>query len=312
MRSLYGELFRDPLARVPRSKTRIVIVPDGPMHGLPFNALLGRRDEGYLIQRASIAVAGSTSIYLHALFRDRQLAARRRTTSALLVGDPGFDTQLLGPLPHAREEVAELARDDYSGSVVLIGAEATVPRFLSEAKNATIIHFAGHSVANPQQPWQSFLLLARDEQVPGELNAEKLMRELPWLDYTRLVVLGACSTAGGSSVGPQGLAPLVRPFIAANVPAVVGALWNVTDASAKRLLVSLHCHYRHGDDVAVALQKAQLERLRDNDPAFAWAAFQVVGYAASPYPRSPALEDPNIEHLCTQDSFLGPDGLHSQ
>jgi CHAT domain-containing protein len=104
----------------------------------------------------------------------------------------------------------------------------------------------------------------------------------------------------------------VRPFIAANVPAVVGALWNVKDASAKELLVSFHCHYRHGDDVAVALRNAQLERLRNNDPAMAWAAFQVVGYAASPYPRSPTLEDPSSEHVCTQNSFLGPDGLHSQ
>ncbi|HKR62664.1 MAG TPA: CHAT domain-containing protein, partial [Thermoanaerobaculia bacterium] len=307
-RAAYGELFRTPLKIAGPSKTRVVIVPDGPMHGLPFNAL-GSNEEGYLIKRASISVAGSTSLYLYALTRDRQLAANAHP-SVVLVADP--PSKEFPPLPAARQEVSDLARDDYPGAEVLTGAGATVANFLKAAKHATILHFAGHSVANPQFPWQSRLLLAADGEASGELTAQKLMQELPSLPRTRLVVLGACSTAGGGSVGPQGLAPLVRPFIAANVPAVVGALWDVRDASAKRLLVSLHCHYRHGDDVAVALRQAQLERLRDNDPATAWAAFQVAGYAASPYPRSPALEDPSIEHLCTANSLLGPDGLHSQ
>src|SRR5205085_7297285 len=112
---------------------------------------------------------------------------------------------------------------------------------------------------------------------------------------TRLVVLSACSSAGGSFVGPQGLAPLVRPFIGANVPAVVGSLWDVNDASTKQLLVFFHCHYRHGDDVAVALRNAQLEMLRKDDSVMAWAAFQVVGYATSPFPRAIPLEEPSSE-----------------
>ncbi|HEV7766119.1 MAG TPA: CHAT domain-containing protein [Thermoanaerobaculia bacterium] len=313
LRAAYGELFREPLALVPKSKTRIVIVPDEPMQGLPFNALQGGRDEGYLIERSSVAVAGSTSLYLYALARDRQLSSNQNP-SALLIGDPAFDSTALAfaePLPFARKEVEELKLHHYSNAEVLVGADATVQKFLSAVKSATIIHFAGHALANPQSPWQSRLLFApgpRGES--GELSAQTLMQQLPRLERTRLAVLGACSTAGGSFVGPQGLAPLVRPLIAANVPAVVGTLWDVRDASAKELLVSFHCHYRHGDDVAVALRQAQLERLRKHEPANKWAAFQVVGHAASPYTRSIALEDPNSEHLCTQNSLQRPDGLH--
>jgi CHAT domain-containing protein len=307
-RAAYSELFSEPLKRAGASKTRIVIVPDEPMQGLPFNAL--GTSEGYLIERASITTAGSTSLYLHALARNRQLATDH-TSSVLLIGSPTFTG--LARLGHVEEEVEELSRVYSAGATTLIGPAATVQRFLPEARNAAVIHFAGHALATPQDPWQSRLLFAPGPQnESGELTAQALMQQLPNLAHTRLVVLGACSTAGGSSVGPQGLAPLVRPFIAANVPAVVGTLWDVKDASAKDLLVSFHCHYRHGDDVAVALRQAQLERLRKNDPASKWAAFQVVGYAASPYARSIALEDPNIEHLCTQNSLLGPDGLHPQ
>ena len=282
-RAAYSELFSEPLKRAGPSKTRIVIVADEPMQGFPFNALGTPR--GYLIERASITMAGSTSLYLYALARDRQLSGDR-SPSALLIGDPAFDSSTAGitwRLPFAKQEVGELS-SLYEKAEVLTDADATVWRFLSAAKTAAIIHFGGHALSNPQDPWQSRLLFAPGPQgEPGELSAQRLMQELPKLEHTRLVVLGACSTAGGSSVGPQGLAPLVRPLIAANVPAVVGTLWDVKDASAKDLLVSLHCHYRHGDDVAVALRKAQLERLRKHDHANKWAAFQVAGYAASPY-----------------------------
>jgi CHAT domain-containing protein len=313
MRAAYGELFRDPLKKVRPSKKRIVIVPDESMHGLPFNGLVGADDEGYLIERGSIATAGSTSLYLYALARDRQLS-EDSNPPVLLIGNPAFNSPDFPSLKYAIEEVEEL-RGEYPGAEMLTGTDATVRSFLTKAKNAGIIHFAGHAVANAQRPWQSRLLLAPRGQESGELSAERLMKELPKLERTRLVVLGACSTAGGGPVGPQGLAPLVRPLIGARVPAVVGSLWDVRDASTKELLVSLHCHYRHGDDVAVALRNAQLERLRKQEPTITpmqWAAFQVVGYAASPYPRLIALEDPNSEHVCTQDSLHRPDGLHSQ
>lgn len=313
MLAVTAELFRAPLEHAGRTKTRIVIVPDETMSGLPFNALAGIDGDGYLIEQASIAVSGSTSLYLYALARDGQLSANHNPR-VLLIGDPAFPSAMFPPLPYAKAEVEELAREYRPEAATFTGSDATVRNFLAKGREAGIIHFAGHGVANRQMPWQSRLLFAPAGQESGELTAEMLMKNLPVLEHTRLVVLGACSTAGEASVGPQGLAPLVRPFIGARVPAVVGTLWTVKDASTKRLLVSLHCHYRHGDDVAVALRKAQLERLResDNDHAMNWAAFQVVGYAASPYPRSIAQENASSDHLCTQDSLHRPDGLHPQ
>ena len=310
MRAVYGELFRAPLA-LSGGAPRIVIVPDGPMHGLPFAGLQGTNRK-YLIEERIISGAGSTTLYFYARARDAQFA-QTGDPSVLLVGNPAFDPRTGRPeLAFALPEVQELRRAYYPGAELLAGAEATVSRFLAAAKNATIVHFAGHGIANPQNPWKSRLLLAPFKDEPGELTAERLMRELSELERTRLVVLGACSSAGGQPVGPEGLAPLVRPLIAANVPAVVGTLWDVNDATSKDLLVSLHCHYRHGDDVAVALRAAQLERLR-TDPLTAWAAFQVVGYAGSPYVPLAPMEKPHSDSVvCTQNSLHRPDGLHPQ
>jgi CHAT domain-containing protein/tetratricopeptide (TPR) repeat protein len=308
MRAAYGQLVREALsATAPRS--RIVIVPDGPMHALPFAAL--NDAGGYLIERASIAIAGSTSLYLYALHRDRELAANA-ATSVLIVGEPGIDPRLgLSPLPFAEAEARELKSFLYKDAETLYGTQATTRQFLAAAKNATIIHFAGHGRANPARPWTSMLFLAPEGADRGELTAWKLLTEAPDLAKTRLIVLAACDTASGDSVGPEGVAPLVRPLIAARVPAVVGTLTDVSDATAKDLLVSFHCHYRHGDDVAVALQNAQRAMLRKTKSAGAWALFQVVGYAGSPYPRSAALED-NSELFPCQNLLYRSDGLHSQ
>ncbi|HYC90984.1 MAG TPA: CHAT domain-containing protein, partial [Thermoanaerobaculia bacterium] len=304
MRAIYAELFRTPLAGSQRAK-RVVIVPDGPMHGLPFAALEGTKEEGYLLTSVkSIATDGSTSRYLYSLARDRQFTTDGHP-SVLLTAATVFDRRSgMKPLRYAQPEVDELRRW-YPQAEVLSGAEATVPQFLAAARGATIIHFAGHALPVPRRPWESQLLLAS-----GELTAEKLMRELSVLERTRLVVLGACSTAGGQPVGPEGLAPLVRPLIAANIPAVVGTLWDVGDATAQQLLVSLHCHYRRGDDVAVALRAAQLKRLQNDDPAMWWAPYQVVGYAGSPYAVPP--EKTLNESVCAQNSLQRPDGLHPE
>jgi CHAT domain-containing protein len=311
MRTVYAELFQAPLATVRGTEeNRFVIIPDGPMHALPFAGLQGTKREKYLIERGSIAIAGSTSLYLYARARDEQFSATATPTAAI-VGEPAIDPRTgLSPLPYARREAEELGR--LYEATPMLGSDATIARFLKAAKQSTIVHFAGHGVANSHSPWHSMLLLTPQGKDAGELTAEVLMRELSKLERTRLVVLGACKSAGGPPIGPEGVAPLVRPLIAANVPAVVGTLWDVKDATAKDLLVSFHRHYRNGADVATALRNAQLGLLRNKRPAVTWAAFQVIGHAASPYARSAALEDNYNDHLRTEDSVHRPHGLHSQ
>lgn len=308
MRAVYDGLFSTPLAGL--RHRRVVIVPDGPMHGLPFAALESQK-EGYVIARRSIAVAGSTSLYLYSTLRDRQFS-RGGDPSVLIVGDPALaDTSQLQQLANAAAEARQL-HAEYPGSDLLLGDEASIKRFLTAARNATIIHFAGHAVANPYDPWLSRLILAPEGNSSGDLTAERLLTRPEVLSQTRLIVLAACSTASGESIGPEGLAPLVRPLIAAGVPAVVGTLWDVKDsATTRELLVSFHRHYRNGDEVAVALRKAQLEMLRDKRPARAWAAFQAVGYADSPYAPRTAQEEKHSE-LHRKDSLHRPDGLRSQ
>jgi CHAT domain-containing protein len=273
---------------------RLVFIPDGAMHGLPLAALRNPNTRRYLIEDATVSIAGSATLFVFSLLRDGALQSIRYP-SVLLVGDPAFNEQLgfargLKRLPGARREVERIQAFYAPRAELCVDRCATVPEFLERARNKTIVHVAGHAIANAQAPYRSLLLLAPSAQHSGALEAGELLTRLK-LKETRLVVLSTCSSAGGLPVGPEGVAPLVRPLIAAGVPAVIGSLWDVQDATADELLVSFHRHYRQGSDAAVALQSAQLDLLRNKNPGLrsvlAWAPFQVIGHASSPFAPAP-------------------------
>jgi CHAT domain-containing protein len=250
---------------------------------------------------------------------EQDLRRTTKTPTVLLIGDPEFDRRLvfardLRRLRYARNEVEELHALYGSRAELLVGKDATVPAVMNGAEHSVAVHVAAHGIVNPQTPSRSLLLLAPSEHHNGALDATELLTRFK-TDQTKLVVLAACSSAGGLPVGPEGVAPLVRPLIAAGVPAVIGSLWEVDDATAALLFVSFHRHYEQGEDAATALQRAQLELLGSTHPGlrsvFAWAPFQVIGHASSPF-------GPRHQHggtrrgLRTQNSLQRVDGLHAQ
>lgn len=286
----YDRLIRPIVAGIRMTaNTRLVFVPDEFMHALPFAALRDPNSGRYLIEQATVSISGSAKLYISSLLRDSALKPPRGPT-ALLVGDPAFDRRYgrgALPLEAARNEVQRL-RSFYEPYVKeLVGVEATVPRFLQAASQSQIVHVAAHAITDGEAPSQSFLLLTPSVKDTGVLDAQELLTALRLKD-TRLVVLGACRSGGSITVGPQGVAPLVRPFLAAGVPGVVGTLWDINDATAEEVLVSFHRHYRQGSDAAAAMRAAQIEMLRKTNPGLSseltWAAYQVIGYASSPFP----------------------------
>lgn len=280
----YEALFRRPLdfmRQLPGGKdpaTRLVVIPHGPMHGLPLAALRDVVGQ-HLVQKVVLSVDGSATLYVFSLMRNRALSATT-APSAMLFGNPQPRDPKMPRLTPAGKEVNRV-RPFYEPHVqVFTGQAATMERLLQAGRENTIVHFGGHAISDAV-PSQSRLILA-----DGAITAVDLLQKAR-LDQTRLFVLAACSTAAGGPVGPEGLAPLVRPFIAAGVPAVVGSLWDVEDTTAEELLVRFHQHFRQGLDAAAALRRAQLDLLGDsrvglNSP-HVWSPYQVIGHAASPF-----------------------------
>jgi CHAT domain-containing protein len=292
----YQGLLQDVVARIASFQhgvpARLVIVPDRAMHGLPFAAL--GQHKHYLVREHAVSVAASATLYAWALAQDRQLSHAALGT-VLLFADPKFNRDLavargLPPLHQTEKEAARI-RAVYAPVMHVEERKqqlATVPELLRMMRGSTITHIAAHGIANADAPSGSYLLLAPTENDSGALGADRLLTDLR-LERTRLVVLSACSSVGGTPVGPEGIAPLVRPLIAAGVPGIVGTLWNIGENSATaEVLVRFHRHYKEGHDAADALRLAENEMLNDPDlersSVLAWAPFQMVGYASSPFP----------------------------
>jgi len=304
LKQVSAALLREPLDRIARISRerklnpRVIFVPDAATHGIPFAALLvdPAKSEDYLIQHYPVAVAPSATLYAYSLARDAKIVPAKRP-AVLLVGNPAFDGRLevaanLKKLTFADAEIKQIGQTyrPVARVIPLSHENATVPAFFAKAPQSTIIHFAGHAIANPDAPSESLLFFAPSPQVgqsprqSGALTAEELLAGLQ-TNETRLFVMSACSTAGGVPIGAEGVAPLVRPILAAGVPAVLGTLWDIRENEAAPLIAFFHQRYREGHDAAVALQLAQRDMLQEGflkSPAV-WGSFQMTGFASSPF-----------------------------
>lgn len=277
---LHDVLIR-PIEKLLVPGDRIVAIPDGALHSVPFVALRNPRTGRYLVQDHACAVAPSTRLLIASLRRDEELASRRNPR-ALVVVDPDFDREIFPALPRLQAFRTEAsATNFFPGSQVLSDREATRGAFLRDAGDYEILHFGGHSLVNKDIPLLSQMLFAAEPGDPsrgvlysGDLLGQRFLR-------TRLAVLASCSTASGRISRTEGVQSLARPFLAAGVPTVIASLWNVEDQTTEELFGRFYGHLSKTFDPAAALRNAQVESLEKGSSEaaapWAWGAFEVLG-----------------------------------
>lgn len=260
---LYTQLF-GPLESLLSGADALVVVPDGPLHSLPF-AILGSRP-GQLLERFELSHAPSVAFAL--VGRD---AARGRDATVLAAFADAWDSGThpeLPPLPFAPEEARSVAAL-YTGGQPLRARAADLAARLSEAR---VLHFAGHGIHRPDRPDLSELVTS-----DGSLSAADIAR----LDLAamELAVLAACDTQQASSHRAGGVSGLTWSFLEAGAGGVIGSLWAVPDASTSAFMVGLHRRLADGQTGPSALRAAQLAHLEAGVEGWGWAAFRYEGVA---------------------------------
>src|SRR5262249_46021019 len=205
-----------PAAGLIAAATRLVIVPDGPLKGLPFAGLVAPHTGRPLIASLSIVVTPSLTYYAERGERPR--AARHQM---LAIGNPdraAAADRSLSLLPGAEQEARAVAAI-YPSSRLLTGSTATPGSFLRDAADSSIVPFAGHAIVDDRRPDLSRLLLAASADDPvGAVFATDLSRTR--FGNVSLVVLSACETAGGPVNRVEGVVGLARAFLSAGVGSV--------------------------------------------------------------------------------------------
>lgn len=274
--------------------TSLIVVPDGALWALPFQALQDRGGR-YLIERAAIAYAPSIGVL--AELRARHGAIRNARSPSLLAladprpssGAPGAARRepfALEPLPDAARQAEALSRlYGPDRSQVLLGPAATEPALRAASHDVTVLHFATHGVMDDASPMYSFLLLSGDAKSEAAADGRLEAWEVADLSLpVEAVVLAACETALGR-VGPgEGMIGLSWAFFLAGSPRTVASLWKVDAASTTELMLVFHDRFRAGltggDPAAAAsLQAGALALLRSRQyrHPFYWASFILIG-----------------------------------
>ena len=295
-RHLY-RLLVGPAEKRIQGARRILVSPDGPLHTLPFAALM--RGDHYLVERKPLHSVLSAAVYAelkqsrpaHGDLRDEHPVAFGFPSYPSSAKDAGADPEVreilrrgwtLRPLPSTRKEVESIAAL-YPQTQIYLGKEATEEKAKSLGPGSRLVHFACHGLLDERFPLNSALALTVPEHpAPGQDNG--LLQAWEIFESVRLdadlVTLSACDTALGKEMGGEGLVGLTRAFQYAGARSVLASLWGVADYTTARFMERFYRYLRDGKSKDEALRAAQIDQIRQKSGAshpFFWAAFGLNG-----------------------------------
>lgn len=299
-RALCSMLFGKLTNRI-SSDQKLIIVPDGILHYLPFETLIS--DGRYLVANHEISYVASASML--GLWTGDAPADNSHKMELLAFGDPRFEPLPLArvprnrignqfaatsdssvlyqrqPLPRTRDEVEYLASlFPTDRSRVYVGKSSTEDALKGESlRDYKRLHFATHSLIDEVSPTRSAVMFSVDKY--GKEDGVLEVGEIAELDIDcDLVVLSACRTARGKLYSGEGIVGLSRAFIRAGARSVAVSLWNVSDITTSRFMKEFYRGMTSGIGNAAALRAAKLEMLKDAGETrhpYYWAPFIIIG-----------------------------------
>jgi CHAT domain-containing protein len=296
---------------------RLVVVPDGPLVNLPFDALVVDRKAGeskYLLDVGPPIISGPSATLLYNLSNRVQLEKGPGALTVLSVGDPTYATPspsnqnllaeltprgrfsayrgALSPLPYSGLEaswVAEQFNPVGLATKQLVKSAATEQAVRTNLAGRRIVHFACHGLAD-QTHGNLFGALAFTPGSTAQNSADDgflTLAEIYGLNMQgcELAILSACETNLGPQQQGEGVFALSRGFLVAGARRVVASNWIVDDQSSASL-VSVFCsllakQHKAGQpmDYAAALHEAKrwVRKQEKWKQPYYWGAFVLVG-----------------------------------
>ena len=260
------------------SAQRVVVIPDGALHLIPFeyllNAELPSATGRGLVNSAEVVHLPSAS----SLIELRRRRSSRQPASKLLamVVDPVFERddprvssksaapgqvgsfglanalrsalggdlrRLPGSMAEAKR-VKSIVEDNLPDSALLIASAFDATRELVRAGNLSdfrVLHFATHGLVDAEDPALVGLVLSLVD--PHGRNWDGLLRprDLYQINLSAdLVVLSACKTGLGQEVRGEGIVGLADGFFASGASLLVVSLWEVDDEATSELMAAFY------------------------------------------------------------------------
>jgi CHAT domain-containing protein/tetratricopeptide (TPR) repeat protein len=294
---------------------RLVIVSDGALQYLPFNALpiSGKTStiSPLIVDHEIVSLPSASTL---AVLRQELKGRKKAVKDVAILADPVFSpnddrvqrrtkeqkansnieqrtlvraatvsgvsfARLLGTRSEA-EQILQLVPvgDRLQKFDFAANREAVVGSQLSKYR---IIHFATHGILNSVNPELSGIVLSLVDRQGMTQNGFLRLHEIFNLNLpAELVVVSACQTGLGEEIKGEGIIGLTRGFMYAGSPRVVVSLWNVDDQATAELMARFYQGMlKKGLQPAAALRAAQLEILQTTQwkSPYYWSAFGLQG-----------------------------------
>jgi CHAT domain-containing protein len=258
-----------PLAEDLTAYAKLILIPHGSLHYLPFHAFYD--GASFLLEKYVISYLPAASLLAYCC-KERTAVSQRAV----------FGHSHGGHLPCALEESRSIAALLHARAYAEDGA--TVAGFREVAPNCQILHLAAHGDFRPDNPLFSGLALADGWLTTLDIFNLHL--------NASLVTLSACQTGQSVVGGGDELIGLMRAFLYAGAASLVLSLWAVDDRSTGDLMTGFYQALVGGETKDAALRQAQVRFLGGQThngylaskaythPYF-WAPFFLVGHAGA-------------------------------
>lgn len=253
-------------------ETRLLIVPDGPLHSIPWAAL--RCGQQWLCERAVVQLLPSLTLW------DILAARRPAGEAALLIGCSQFGGRG-EELPHVPAELSAVA-DQWPGKYRRLDDAAVRKDALlevasrGELRELALLHIASHAQMISRQGVLAHIKLWDGDLYLDDVSALNLAGAL--------VVLSVCHGAESAILPGDELLGLSRGLLAGGARDVVATLWETYDRGASHLLIPFYSELLRGADPAQALtyaQRALVAGVGRTDAVLAspffWGSYCVIG-----------------------------------
>ena len=248
----------------------VVIIPDGLLNFIPFEALLSAKTTTtrfskmpFVVKQQVISYNSTISFYLK--------PSHKTNTNELLGIFPIFensDQQLTYSIDEARHIEEQIS------SMVLMRSRATKQAFLDNARSYSILHLSTHASGG------TFLKPASISFYDKELFVNDIYN----LNIKpNLVVLSACETGIGKLHKGEGAISIARGFQYAGAQNILFSLWQINDLSTSKIMQSFYKHYRKTESAAYANSQSKIDYLSNTNinnskqSPYYWSAFVFYG-----------------------------------
>ena len=247
---------------------KIILVPDGQLNFIPFDALVKEQPEktnftevDFLIKTHLIRYAYSAGLLL-------QPAAAKKKRGELLRIAPAF-------ADGERGLAALDARMDKESLpfTTLSGEAATLSAFRQVAGRYRLVEFFTHAGADASDVAPHIEFIDTALYLP-ELYAMDIPAEL--------VVLSACETGLGKFEKGEGVMSLARGFAYSGATDLVASLWRVNESSTASIVDYFYQYLMSGETKSASLRQAKLQYFENAKSEsklspYYWAGFVSIG-----------------------------------